>query len=64
MYPHQSPEPEILLRVSKSPPLPMRFLRENWIWIAVPVAIFVAAAVYLYTSGGGAYSGPGGYETH
>ena len=42
----------------------MRFLRENWIWIAVPVAIFVAAAVYLYASGGGAYSGPTGYETH
>jgi len=42
----------------------MRFLRENWIWIAVPVALFAAAAVYLYTSGSGSYSGPGGYDIH
>jgi len=40
----------------------MRWLRENWLWIAVPFALVALAAWALVAMGDGAFSGAGGYE--
>ncbi|MEM8710112.1 MAG: hypothetical protein AAGG01_04105 [Planctomycetota bacterium] len=43
----------------------MRVLKENWLWIVAPIALFAAAALYLYYSGdGGSLSGDGVYNTY
>ncbi|MEE2941751.1 MAG: hypothetical protein VX460_15290 [Planctomycetota bacterium] len=36
----------------------MRFLKENWLWIVVPLVLFVAAVAAIVMSTGGAGEQP------
>ncbi|MEM9378729.1 MAG: hypothetical protein AAGB93_02190 [Planctomycetota bacterium] len=40
----------------------MRFLKENWIWVLAPFALFGALALALLLWGGGGYADSGVYE--
>ena len=41
----------------------MRFLKENWVWILAPIALFALVALYLYLSADSGFADHGVYDT-